>query len=120
MYKEYIKEREGLDTLEYEDKGFICFKFVDDRRGKYCFINDYFVMPEFRRSGIGYKLADMVFSRAKEYGFDKVACQSDESANNHDLSRLTILNFGFKQYHKEDTIYHYCMGVSEWEKRSNQ
>jgi len=120
MYKYYVKEREGLETIEVEDKGFICYKLVNDLRGTYCLINDYFVMPEHRKKGIGYELADLVFEKAKSMGYEKVCCQSDEAANNHDLSALTILKFGFKHYHKDGSINHYIMGVSEWEKRSKR
>jgi GNAT superfamily N-acetyltransferase len=117
MYKEYVKERENLKTLEIDGKGFICYRMEISEQVNICFISDYYVLPKFRKQGIGYKLADMVFSEAKKAGCERVFCQSDEKAKGHDISKLTILKYGFKEYHIEKGIHHYYMEVSAWEKQ---
>lgn len=112
MYEQYIKERENLDEIK-TDRGFIHYKIENGN----AVINDYFVLPEFRKSGHGYFLANQVFELSKELGIKAVFCQSDERANGHELSRFTIENFGFELYHKEGPLNFYKMEVSEWEKR---
>lgn len=112
MYKEYCKERENLETIETE-KGFIIYR-IDF---PICIINDYYVKPEFRKNGHGEFLANQVFEICRQAGVKAVFCQSDEIANNHDISRKAIENFGFKLYTKQGSINHYFLGVLEWEKQ---
>ena len=113
LYEQYIKEREDLDTIR-TDRGFICYRieFPD------CLISDYFVAKEYRNQGHGYFLANQVFEICKQAGVKTVFCQTDEMAKGHELSRFTIENFGFELYKKEknESISHYKMEVSEWEK----
>lgn len=111
MYKQYIKEREGLDTIE-TDKGFICYRIEFPT----CFINDYFVMPKHRLEGHGYFLADQVFEICKGAGVQSVFCQSDERALNHEISRYTILRYGFEEFAKKGSLIFYKMDVEKWEK----
>lgn len=111
MYAQYVKEREGLDEIK-TDKGFIHYRIDGDM----CIINDYFVLPGYRRSYHGQYLADRVFSLCKAKGVKNVWCQSDERAGGHDTARKSILKFGFKEINKTGTIYLYAMEVSQWEK----
>lgn len=113
MYAKYVKEREDLDEIK-TDKGFIHYKMI----GESCIINDCFVLKEHRRSGHGHFLGDQVFELCKERGIKTVYCQSDTEANNHEISRQSILSFGFKEIEKVDTIYIYSMEVFEWERKS--
>ena len=112
MYESYIKERENLDVIKTQ-KGFICYRIEKD----HVLINDYFVLPEFRKGGHGYFLANQVFELARELGIKEVFCESDERAKGHDLSKFTIENFGFELYHKIGPTNFYKMEVREWEKR---
>ncbi len=110
LYEQYIKERENLDVIK-TDKGFITYRINFPN----CLINSYFVSKEFRQEGHGYFLANQVFEICKQAGVKTVFCQSDESANGHDLSKFTIENFGFELLEKEGAVSVYKMEVSEWE-----
>lgn len=112
MYEEYIKEREFLKIIK-TDKGFITYRVNGDT----CLINDYFVLPEFRKNGHGYFLANSVFEICKEIGINKVECRTDNRANGYALSKFTIENFGFELTKEENEIGFYEMEVSLWEKR---
>lgn len=112
MYKDYIKEREDLDTHETEF-GFICYRIHLHT----LWINDYYVKPEFRMSGRGKELADHVFNLAKEAGCTDAYCQSDSETNNHEISKTAISNFGFKPIKVVANLIYYHLEVSEWEKR---
>src|SRR3954468_3720877 len=61
---EYRKEREDIETLEFES-GFITFKFLPSE----CYIVDIYVKPEARRSGYGSLMANQVKSLAKRQGY---------------------------------------------------
>lgn len=111
MWFDYILEREGLDSI-ITDYGFICFRI----EGQAMWINDYYVKPEMRKSGKGKDLANMTMTMAKEAGCLAVFCQSDESANGHDVSRLAITNFGFKECGRKAKLIYYRLEVDEWEK----
>ncbi len=112
LYAQYVKERENLDEIA-TDRGFIHYRFENGE----CWINDYFVSKEFRKSGHGYFLANQVFALSKENGIKLVFCQTDSRAIGSDLSKFTIENFGFEHYATIGTINYYKMEVSEWEKR---
>lgn len=114
-FLKYMKEREGLKEIS-NDHGFLLYKFLyQDKKIIGLFISDYFVLPEFRRKGVAYKLADKVFEYCKAKGIKTVFCQSDIRANNHKISMLSILNFGFDILKIEGPIIHYFMEVDKWE-----
>lgn len=109
MFDLYRKEREGVDCIR-TDKGCIFYKI----EFPVCIIHDYFVLPEYRRGGHGFFLADQVFQICKEADVESVYCQTDDRAHGVDVSRLTILKFGFQEYKKEGPVTTYKMGVKEW------
>ncbi len=111
-YKAYLLEREGLEVLE-TDHGFLVYKLME-----FCaYISDYYVDPDHRKSGIGYKMADCLFELCKEKKTPTVYCQIDNLANGVELSRLTIERYGFQRIGEEGSIVHYKMEVSQWENR---
>ena len=112
LYELYVKERENLTTIK-TDKGFIMYR-IDFPN---CIINDYFVIKAYRRNDHGKFLANQVFEICKQAGVKTVFCQTDDLANNCDLSRYVIEKFGFEFVGKSGTINHFRMEVSEWEKR---
>lgn len=109
-YKAYLKEREGLEVIDHKH-GFIIWRMFERQGDKIGFINDYWVMPEQRRKGLGFKLADQAILKMKKKGAKVVLCQSDERANGHELSRKTILNYGFQEVEKDGSIIHYALEV---------
>ncbi len=65
MYFQYIKELKGFDSIK-TDKGFITYGFmpVDGQPG--CYIEELFVLPEFRETKEASKMADQVAEIAKK------------------------------------------------------
>ena len=112
MYSKYVKERENLDEIK-TDKGFIHYRLDRDT----CWINDYFVLREYRNEGHGYFLANQVFEICKELGVKNVFCQVDTRAAGQEFSTFTIENFGFDLIKEKGSLKFYKMGVREWEKR---
>lgn len=71
---EYCKEREGIETHEAVDQGFIEYK-IGERYNKYvCFIKNLFVRKELRRTGVGIKMTRHVEQLAKDAGCSHMLC----------------------------------------------
>jgi|SRR5580698_4575598 GNAT superfamily N-acetyltransferase len=64
LYAEYIKEREGKDIVESE-KGFATYQIFDNGD---CYIQDIYVAPEFRKTGLAVDMQKEIAQIAKEKG----------------------------------------------------
>lgn len=107
MYKQYLKEREGLETLETE-QGFVTYKL----RSSDCYIQDIYVLVDFRHSGVAAQMADKVTEIAKSVGYTIVTGSVDSNANGADISDKVLLAYGMKPYAKEGSVTYYCKELS--------
>lgn len=102
LFADYIKEREDIETLEFE-KGFITFKMLPDNT---IYMKDIYVIPEARREGVGTFLTDKVCEIAKERGCKKVFGSVSLGANNASDSLKAQLIYGMKLHSiKDNMIY---------------
>ncbi len=79
LYTEYIKEREDKDTLEIEN-GFAIYKIFNNGE---CYLQDIYVIPSERKSGLATEIADKVVEIAKECGCNMLVgsvCSDDKNA----------------------------------------
>jgi len=63
MYAEYLKEREGIETLQSDD-GFMTYTMTEDA----LYIVDVYIKPEARRTGAATALEAKAIAIAKEAG----------------------------------------------------
>ncbi len=63
LYSKYIKEREDKRIVELAH-GFATYKFFDNGE---CYLQDIYVLPDFRQTGLAKEMADEVVRRAKEH-----------------------------------------------------
>lgn len=110
LYKQYVKEREGVETIS-TDSGFIMYKIENDK----CLICDLYILPELRKQNKGSFFANQVFELCKEMGIKEVHAQVDIRANGHKTSILAIEAFGFKEIGRNTFTIFYKLGVNEWE-----
>lgn len=96
MYPAYLKEREGLETLE-TTHGFALYKI----QGNECYIQDIYVVPEKRKSHIATQMADAVAEIAKSKGCKWLVGSVSPAANNSHASLLVLISYGMK-LHKAD------------------
>lgn len=89
MYADYVKEREGIETLETE-WGFATYSFKED----YVAIWDLYVKPDFRREGAGTRIADEVCEFAKKLGYKYLMGQVSTKANGAHESMICLLDYG--------------------------
>ena len=94
---EYFKERNKEECIENE-YGFITYSI----HNKICYIGEFYICPEFRRKGEGYKLADKVQDIAIKNQCEYLTSQADINAGGSAGAIVTILNYGFKIFKIED------------------
>lgn len=102
VYKKYLKERCGLDVLQTET-GFVTYRF----RGPDCYIEDIYVLPEFRQVGLAEKMADKVAEIAKEAGINILTGSVDSRANGAEISRQVLRGYGMHPYTQEGSVTYY-------------
>ena len=91
LYAQYISEREGKHILEHA-QGFATYVFME----KGCYIEDIFVVKEYRQTGVAAHLADQIAEIAKEKGYTRLFGSVVPSANNSTISLEVLLAYGFK------------------------
>ncbi len=62
LYGQYLAEREGKEIIESE-YGFATYKFFDNGE---CYLQDIFIVPSVRKSGLATEMANKVVAEAKE------------------------------------------------------
>lgn len=102
MYAQYLKEREDLDTLETE-KGFATYRF----RANDCYIQDIYVLPEYRKQGYGAVIADEIVDKAKAEGYKILTGSVDSRANGAAASTQALEAYGMKPYSVEGSLTYF-------------
>jgi len=90
LFGEYIKERLDKNIIENED-GFMTYVF----QGESCYIEDVYVKPEKRKSGLGKQMMIEVEAKAKEAGCKVLTGSVRPSAKNSTDSMRILLSVGF-------------------------
>ncbi len=91
LFAEYIKELAGKEIIESE-KGFATYYFFKD----YCYIEDIYVRPDFRKDHVAASMADDIAVIAKSQGYSKLAGSIKPSNKNSTASMKVLLAYGFK------------------------
>ncbi len=79
LYKDYIKEREDKDIVESDD-GFATFKIFPNGE---CYLQDLYVVPSKRQSGLATELANKIVDIARERNCKTLVgsvCTDDQNA----------------------------------------
>ncbi len=107
LYKNYLKEREGLEVLENE-LGFCTYKYREDNS---CYIQDIYVVPNRRKSGIASQLADTVAKEAKAKGYNILIGSVDFKANLAKQNDQVLKAYGMKPYTVEGSLVYYSKEI---------
>lgn len=91
LYAEYIKERTNKEIIE-SNQGFATYSFAE--AGVY--IEDIYVQPEHRKSGIASKLADQIVEIAKSKGISKLYGSVVPSASGSTASCSVLIAYGMR------------------------
>jgi L-amino acid N-acyltransferase YncA len=105
MYAEYIREREGKEILQGEHGfaiyGYNCVPGVDF---PHVYLQDIYVRPAQRKSGVARQLADQVAEQAKAGGFKVMLGSVDSAARGAHESLQALIAYGMKLYAASDSV----------------
>jgi GNAT superfamily N-acetyltransferase len=102
LYKQYIKEREDLETVEYP-YGFFTYK-NDLSDPEALFISDLYIIPELRRNKLGTSIGNDMVDLAKSMNLKRIRACVDMSTNKWEESLDAIQSHGYKMECIQDTI----------------
>lgn len=91
LYGRYISEREGREILE-DERGFATYTFTKDG----IYIQEIYVLPEFRQEGVASQYADVIAGIAKANGLSKLFGSVCPSAKGSTASMKVLLAYGFE------------------------
>jgi ribosomal protein S18 acetylase RimI-like enzyme len=91
MYLDYIKEREGKDSI-CSNQGFLVYKIHGDN----CHVYECYVAPQFRRSNVATEFFDKLIEMIKSVGCKTITACVVPSLNGASESLMAQLQYGFK------------------------
>lgn len=97
LYADYLKERQGIETVEHEF-GFATYKRID---AETVYLQDIFVVKEHRRNGVASELSAKIAEIAKASGAKKLIGSVDITAHGVTESMKAILGDGFRFSHAQ-------------------
>lgn len=101
LYADYKQEREGKSVIETEDY-FAVYSISKDT----CYIEDIYVRPILRKTGVARQVADWISVIAKERGCKKLIGSVAPSAKGSNDSLLVLLSYGMTLYASHhDIVY---------------
>lgn len=106
LYAQYIQERENKAIVE-NDKGFATYHFVQE----YCYIEDIFVLKEYRKSGLAASFADQITEIAKSKNYNKLLGSVDIRANGATESVKVLLAYGFRVLNTETNLIYFVKDI---------
>jgi len=92
MLADYFWEREGKFCLVREDEGFAKYSINGDE----CYIEDIYVVPEKRKTGIASQMADEIAASAKDHGCKYLVGSVAPEARGSTESMKVLLAYGMR------------------------
>lgn len=90
QFAQYLKEREGFDSLIVEG-GFASYRVNGDE----CYIRDIWVHPDNRNRGTASAMADVISVKAKSLGCKYLTGSVDTTKGDPTASTKVLLAYGF-------------------------
>ncbi len=104
MYSAYLRERENKEILEHPHGftiyGYNCVPGVDF---PHLYIQDNYVKPEYRKTGVARAMADQICAQAKAAGFKVLLGSVDANAKGAHESLLVLIAYGMKLFNVTDS-----------------
>ena len=96
LYADYIKEREGYDTIENE-KYFVTFKKLEDA----LYVRDLYIAPEYRSKGMSIAIGKLTEQIAKKMNCNVLLGSVDKGTMGWERNKQIMLKFGYKQINED-------------------
>lgn len=102
LYAEYIKERQGSDILETK-YGFATFNLL----GQECYVQDVYVVPEYRKSGVCKALIENIEVIANTNKCQYLTTSVSPVAKNSTDSIKICLRLGFQLFRSDSSLIYF-------------
>lgn len=109
MYADYVREREGTETL-FSASGFIAYWENKDN----IYISDIYVMPHARKTGEGRRLADQVAQIAVRTGRRYLTSQCDRRSYTFEEALAAQKAYGFEVFEETGPMVHLKKDLRDW------
>lgn len=106
LYAEYIKEREGRETIE-DDKGFLNYSLLPD----FFYFGDIYVKPEYREQGHAKILCDKAVEVARNLGYKKILSTIVPKTNGATKMLLIHIRYGFELDSADDKAIYFIKNI---------
>ena len=110
LYADYLKEREGLETIESAaGDGFLTYTVTEE----YLYIVDIYTKPEARRTGAATKLEAMAAAVARSCGLSHLMGSVALNVEGVAVSLKMMINRGytFQSFNAEKQIMYFLKGI---------
>ena len=106
LYADYVFERQGKATVEFEH-GFATYGI----NGKEVYIEDIYVHPEHRKTGLAAKLADEIARLAKINGCVTMVGTVDPKARGGTTSLRVLLGYGMTLHSVQNGLIYFVKEI---------
>lgn len=103
LFKKYVEEAEGKYVLE-NDKGFVKYSFGEYEGKKHCYIEEIYMLRDFRQINMATEMADKVKDIAKGKGCVEIFGSVAVDIKNPTRSMRVLLGYGMSFSHLEPNI----------------
>lgn len=103
MWADYKREREGKEVLEWKD-AFTVYSYPGEGL---CYIEDNYVCPKKRKSGIAAAMANEIVIEAKEKGCHTLIGSVDVKSKAPGTNMKVLLAYGMEPYHTEGNVVYF-------------
>lgn len=104
---DYYKERKGADVIHDEHGNFLSYYIKPPE----CYIEDLYVAPEFRKTKVASKMADIVEQIAKDSGCNLLSGTVDLKSLNPSLGIQAVLGYGMKYHSRREDLLIFCKEI---------
>lgn len=106
LYSDYLNDRGDLNIIE-DARSFATYRVIGDE----CYIQDIYVSPDLRETGLASKLADQIVEIAKNKNCKYLTGSVNTSIKDPTRSIKVLLAYGFKLLRSEPAIIWFVKNI---------
>ena len=116
MYLDYIREKTNKKVLEIADKGFATYEYTTIGEDKAVYIEDIYVIPELRETGLASEIANKIYAEAKELGCTYAVGSVNTNIEGTTVSMKVLMSHGMEFLKIDNELIWFYKGI--WNGRS--
>lgn len=111
MYKEYVENQLDNRFVHETNEGFITYNVKPEH--KECQLEEIYVKPEFRRTGVAKKLRDYAANHGKELGCEYIRGSIIIGTRMAEESCRAMLKYGYKFWYTDGIVIYFKKDIGE-------